>query len=132
MAFQLRSGCRYLRRSLPLESPSLHAVDMIIECAALEEAWAFGMTNRESNHPSTMNHRTAWYLPHQDLGRNHFRDFSRYRVGTDIFSLLVLFAEILDFRVRDQYKDHLLVPALVGSRIGRLRSDFYVGFPSEH
>ena len=79
-------GC-YLRRSVLLENPGLYAVDMIIDCATLEEARTFGMTDRESNSPSTVNDMTAWYSPHQDLGRNRFRDFSRYRVGADIFLL---------------------------------------------
>ena len=58
---------------------------------------SWGMTNRESNDPRTMNHRAAWYLLHQDLGRNRFCDFSRNRVAVDIFFLLLFFAEISDF-----------------------------------
>ena len=79
-----------------------------------------------------MNDMTAWYSPHQNLGRNRFRDLSRYRVAADISLLLVFFSEILDFPFWDQDKDHLLVPALVGSKISRLCSNFYVGFAYEH
>ena len=59
---------------------------------------SWGVRHDKQRKPMTHD-TTAWYPPHQDLGRNGFGDLSRFRVGAVIFLCLVFFAEILNWRL---------------------------------